>query len=273
MLKTSDFYFDLPQEQIAQTPIEPRDHSRMLHLFRETGELEHRHFYDLPDYLEAGDTLVINTSRVIPARLFGVKEGTGGHMQFLLLDQKEKDVWEVMVKPGKKAKTGARFVFGGGLLVGEILATVEGGNRLVRMHYEGTNIYPILEKIGNMPLPPYITAELEDNERYQTVYSKQLGSAAAPTAGLHFTTELMDKLRHKGVNHRGGDPPRRHRHLPARQGGGRDQAPHALGALPSAEGDRRPHQRDPRARQTGDRGGHHELPHGGVGRDQARRGP
>ena len=121
-------------------------------------------------------------------------------MQFLLLDQKEKDVWEVMVKPGKKAKTGARFVFGGGLLVGEILATVEGGNRLVRMHYEGTNIYPILEKIGNMPLPPYITAELEDNERYQTVYSKQLGSAAAPTAGLHFTTELMDKLRHKGVN-------------------------------------------------------------------------
>ena len=200
MLKTSDFYFDLPQEQIAQTPIEPRDHSRMLYLFRETGELEHRHFYDLPDYLEAGDTLVVNTSRVIPARLFGVKEGTGGHMQFLLLDQKEKDVWEVMVKPGKKAKTGARFVFGDGLLVGEILATVEGGNRLVRMHYEGANIYPILEKIGNMPLPPYITAELEDNERYQTVYSKQLGSAAAPTAGLHFTTELMDKLRQKGVN-------------------------------------------------------------------------
>ena len=127
-----------------------------------------------------------------------MKEGTGGHMQFLLLDQKEKDVWEVMVKPGKKAKTGARFVFGGGLLVGEILATVEGGNRLVRMHYEGTNIYPILEKIGNMPLPPYITAELEDNERYQTVYSKFEGSVAAPTAGLHFTPELIEGMKARG---------------------------------------------------------------------------
>ena len=199
MLKTSDFYFDLPQEQIAQTPIEPRDHSRMLVLNRRTGALEHRHFYDLLDYLEAGDTLVINTSRVIPARLYGAKEETGGQMQFLLLEQKEKDIWEVLVKPGKKAKPGARFVFGDGLLHAQVLETVEGGNRLVRMEYEGESIYPILEQIGKMPLPPYITQKLENNERYQTVYSRQLGSAAAPTAGLHFTPQLLDKLRAQGV--------------------------------------------------------------------------
>lgn len=199
-MKKSEFYYDLPPELIAQTPIEPRDHSRMLKLDRVSGEIAHHHFYDLPDYLEAGDTLVINTSRVIPARLFGNKEGSGGAMQFLLLDQKERDIWEVMVKPGRKAKTGARFVFGDGLLVGEILSTAEGGNRLVKMHYEGKIIYPILEKIGNMPLPPYITETLTDNERYQTVYSNELGSAAAPTAGLHFTDALLDQLRAKGVN-------------------------------------------------------------------------
>lgn len=198
-MKKSDFFFNLPEAQIAQTPIEPRDHSRMLKLNRTTGEIEHKHFYDVIDYLAPGDTLVINTSRVIPARLFGTKERTGGAMQFLLLGQKEKDIWEVMVKPGKKAKTGARFVFGDGLLVGEILGTVEGGNRIARMYYDG-NFYEILEKIGNMPLPPYITETLEDNERYQTVYSKELGSAAAPTAGLHFTNELLDRLREKGVN-------------------------------------------------------------------------
>ena len=200
MFKTSDFYFDLPQEQIAQTPVEPRDHSRMLVLHRQNGLLEHRHFYDLPQYLEAGDTLVINTSRVIPARLYGNKEDTGGRMQFLLLTQREKDIWEVMVKPGKKAKEGSRFVFGDGILRAEVLTTVEGGNRLVRMEYQGDSIYPILEKIGNMPLPPYITQELKDNERYQTVYSQQLGSAAAPTAGLHFTDQLLDQLRSQGVN-------------------------------------------------------------------------
>ena len=199
-MKTSDFFFDLPKEQIAQTPIEPRDHSRLLRLDRATGEVGHFHFYDLPDFLEPGDTLIVNTSRVIPARLYGVKEGTGGHMQFLLLEPKGKDVWEVLVKPGKKAKTGARFVFGEGLLRAEVLETVEGGNRLVRMEYEGESIYPILERIGQMPLPPYITEDLADNERYQTVYSRQLGSAAAPTAGLHFTPELLDKLRAKGVN-------------------------------------------------------------------------
>lgn len=199
-MKKSEFYYDLPPELIAQTPIEPRDHSRMLKLDRVSGEIAHHHFYDLPDYLEAGDTLVINTSRVIPARLFGNKEGSGGAMQFLILDQKERDIWEVMVKPGRKAKTGARFVFGDGLLVGEILSTAEGGNRLVKMHYEGKIIYPILEKIGNMPLPPYITETLTDNERYQTVYSNELGSAAAPTAGLHFTDALLDQLRAKGVN-------------------------------------------------------------------------
>ena len=162
-MKTSDFFFELPERQIAQTPIEPRDHSRMLYLDRQTGAVKHLHFYDLPDYLDAGDTLIVNTSRVIPARLYGVKEYSGGHMQFLLLEQKERDIWEVMVKPGKKAKTGARFVFGDGLLVGEVLQTVEGGNRLVRMYYEGPSIYPVLEKIGNMPLPPYITAELSDS--------------------------------------------------------------------------------------------------------------
>lgn len=199
-MKTADFYYDLPKEQIAQTPIEPRDHSRLLKLDRQTGEIEHRHFYDIIDYLNPGDTLVVNTSRVIPARLFGKKEGTGGAMQFLLLEQKEKDIWEVMVRPGKKAKEGARFIFGDGLLTAEVLKTVEGGNRLVRMDYEGDSIYPILEQIGNMPLPPYITKKLQDKERYQTVYSKELGSAAAPTAGLHFTKELLKKIQDKGVN-------------------------------------------------------------------------
>lgn len=199
-MKKSDFFFDLPEDQIAQTPIEPRDHSRLLKLDRRTGETDHYHFYDIIDFLNPGDTLVVNTSRVIPARLFGTKEKTGGAMQFLLLEQKEKDVWEVMVKPGKKAKEGARFVFGNGLLTAEILKTVEGGNRLVHMHYEGSNIYPILEQIGKMPLPPYITKELQDNERYQTVYSKELGSAAAPTAGLHFTKELLEKIQKKGIN-------------------------------------------------------------------------
>ena len=198
-MKTSDFYFDLPESQIAQTPIEPRDHSRMLCLDRATGALSHRHFYNLIDLLEAGDTLVVNTSRVLAARLFGVKEGSGGAMQFLLLEQKETDVWEVMVKPGKKAKPGARFVFGEGLLTGEILDVVDGGNRLVRFFYEG-NFFQVLDQIGQMPLPPYITAALSDKERYQTVYSRQPGSAAAPTAGLHFTPSLLAMLREKGVN-------------------------------------------------------------------------
>lgn len=198
-MKTSDFDFQLPQEQIAQTPVEPRDHSRLLVLERRTGEVAHRRFYEVADYLEPGDTLVVNTSRVIPARLFGGKEHTGGAMQFLLLEQRERDVWEIMVRPGKKAKPGARFVFGDGLLIGEIIEVLSDGNRLAKFEYTG-NFYEVLEQIGKMPLPPYITAELKDGERYQTVYSRQLGSAAAPTAGLHFTKELLQKIQDKGVN-------------------------------------------------------------------------
>lgn len=198
-MKTSDFDFQLPQEQIAQTPVEPRDHSRLLVLDRATGKVAHHTFYEVIDFLEPGDTLVVNTSRVIPARLFGVKEHTGGAMQFLLLEQKKKDLWEIMVRPGKKAKPGARFIFGNGLLTGEITEILEDGNRLARFFYEG-NFYEVLEKIGKMPLPPYITEELKNGERYQTVYSRQLGSAAAPTAGLHFTQELLQKIRDKGVN-------------------------------------------------------------------------
>lgn len=198
-MKKSDFWFDLPQEQIAQTPIEPRDHSRMLVMDRNSGQCSHRHFYDILDYLQEGDLLVVNDSRVIPARLYGKKEDTGANIEVLLLEQKEQDVWETLVKPGKKAKPGVRLSFGDGLLHGEVLETVEGGNRLIRFSYEGESIFPILEQIGNMPLPPYITEKLQDNERYQTVYSHELGSAAAPTAGLHFTKELMDKLRAKGV--------------------------------------------------------------------------
>ena len=190
-MKRSDFWFDLPEKQIAQTPVEPRDHSRLLLMNRTSGECSHHHFYDIVDLLQPGDLLVVNDSRVIPARLYGVKEDTGAHIEVLLLEQKEKDVWETLVKPGKKAKPGVKLTFGDGLLHGEVLETVEGGNRLIRFSYEGESIYPVLEQIGNMPLPPYITQKLEDNERYQTVYSHELGSAAAPTAGLHFTNELL----------------------------------------------------------------------------------
>ncbi|PWL42382.1 MAG: tRNA preQ1(34) S-adenosylmethionine ribosyltransferase-isomerase QueA [Clostridiales bacterium] len=199
ILKTSDFYYDLPEELIAQTPLEKRDDSRLLVLDRQTGKIEHRHFYDIGDFLEEGDLLVVNNSRVLPARLYGVKEETGSHMEFLLLEQKEQNLWEVLVNPGKKAKPGARFVFGDGLLRAQVLEVLDGGNRLVEFQCE-ENIFAVLDQIGQMPLPPYITAKLEDKERYQTVYSKELGSAAAPTAGLHFTPELMDSLRTKGVN-------------------------------------------------------------------------
>ena len=197
-MKKSDFWYDLPQELIAQTPIYPRDSSRMLCLDRQTGECTHKHFYDLLEILLPGDLLVLNDSRVLPARLYGQKEETGGAMEFLLLEQKQKDVWEILVRPGKKAKPGARFIFGEGLLKAEILETLDGGNRLARFFYEG-DFYQILEQIGQMPLPHYITKELEDKERYQTVYSKEIGSAAAPTAGLHFTEELLEKLRKKGI--------------------------------------------------------------------------
>lgn len=197
-MKTSDFYYDLPEELIAQTPVEPRDHSRLLYLQRNTGKHEDRHFYNILDYLKEGDLLVVNNSRVLPARLYGTKLETGSHMELLLLEQKEQMVWETLVKPGKKAKPGAKFSFGNGLLIGEILEVLDGGNRLIRFECE-KNFFEVLDQIGQMPLPPYITQKLEDKERYQTVYSKEIGSSAAPTAGLHFTTELMDKLKQKGV--------------------------------------------------------------------------
>lgn len=198
-MKTHDFYYDLPKERIAQTPVEPRDHSRLLVMDRFTGKMEHRHFYDIVDYLRPGDLLVINDSRVLPARLYGYKEDTGAHMELLLLEQKENMVWECLAKPGKKAKPGVKLIFGDGLLVGEVVEVKEDGNRMVKFTCDD-NFYSVLDQIGQMPLPPYITEKLQDKERYQTVYSKELGSAAAPTAGLHFTPELMDKIRAMGVD-------------------------------------------------------------------------
>ncbi len=177
-----------------------RDHSRLMTLDKETGAIGHRHFYDIEQLLRPGDLLVVNNSRVIPARIYGYKKDTGSHVEFLLLEQKEQDVWEILVKPGKKAKLGVRYVFGDGLLEAEVVDIFADGNRLVRFtHAADRNIYSILDEIGQMPLPPYITEKLEDKERYQTVYSKEQGSAAAPTAGLHFTPELMQRLKDKGV--------------------------------------------------------------------------
>jgi S-adenosylmethionine:tRNA ribosyltransferase-isomerase len=197
-LKVQDFYFDLPEELIAQEPLSERDKSRLLVLHKDTGEIEHRIFRDIIDYLEEGDCLVLNNSRVIPARLFGVKEGTGANMEFVLLKRIDKDKWETLVRPGKKAKPGSRFVFGDGELKCTVLETTEVGGRVIEFEYEGV-FEQILDKLGQMPLPPYITKQLEDKERYQTVYSKVEGSAAAPTAGLHFTKELLDKIQQKGV--------------------------------------------------------------------------
>ncbi len=188
-MKTSDFYFDLPQELIAQDPLEDRSASRLLVLDKKTGAMEHRHFYNIVDYLQPGDCLVINNTKVIPARLYGVREGTGALIEILLLKRKENDVWETLVKPGKKAKPGTKIVFGDGLLVGEVIDIVEEGNRLIQFTYEGI-FEEILDQLGQMPLPPYITHELKDKNRYQTVYAKYEGSAAASTAGLHFTPEL-----------------------------------------------------------------------------------
>lgn len=198
-MKKQDFYYDLPKERIAQTPIEPRDHSKMMVLHRDTHEIDHKHFYDILDYLRSGDCLILNDTRVLPARLYGEKEETGAHVEFLLLNQKENDVWEVITGPGRRAKVGARFQFGGGILRAEILEVLDNGNRLARFFFEGDSIFPVLEKVGEMPLPHYITEKLEDSERYQTVYSKELGSAAAPTAGLHFTPDMLQRIREKGV--------------------------------------------------------------------------
>ena len=197
-MKTSDFYYELPEELIAQTPAEPRDHSRLMQIDRKTGTIFHRHFYDIVDLLEEGDLLVVNDSKVLPARLYGEKIDTGANVEFLLLEQKENDCWEVIVKPGRKLREGAKVSFGGGMLEAEIIKVLPDGNRIARFIYEG-NIFHVLETIGEMPLPHYITKKLENKDRYQTVYAKELGSAAAPTAGLHFTPELMDRLRAKGV--------------------------------------------------------------------------
>ncbi len=202
-LKTSDFYYDLPEERIAQHPVEPRDASRMMVLDRGRQTLEHRHFYDIVDYLSKGDVLVINDSKVIPARLYGHAEGRPeAAVELLLLRQRELDTWETLVKPGKRARIGARVVFGEGMLLGTVTDIVEEGNRLIHFDYDHgkfANIYDVLHKIGLMPLPPYITEQLRDNDRYQTVYAREEGSAAAPTAGLHFTPELLERLRQKGV--------------------------------------------------------------------------
>ena len=200
-MNKSDFFYDLPEELIAQYPIEPRDFSRMMVLSKENDNILHKHFYDICDYLKEGDTLILNNTRVLPARIYGLKDGTGAVVEFLLLNQIENDVWEALAGPGKRAKVGTVFSFGEGILKCEVTEVLENGNRIIKFSYDKSdNFFNILDKVGQMPLPHYITEELEDKERYQTVYSKELGSAAAPTAGLHFTNELLEKLKAKGVN-------------------------------------------------------------------------
>ena len=197
-MDVKDFYYDLPQELIAQDPLEDRSSSRLMVLDKITGEVEHRHFKDITEYLRPGDCLVINNTKVIPARLYGVKEGTEAKIEILLLKRKENDIWETLVKPGKKCKIGTKIVFGDGILTGEVVDIVEEGNRLIQFHYEGI-FEEILDRLGQMPLPLYITHQLQDKNRYQTVYAKYDGSAAAPTAGLHFTPELLQQVRDMGV--------------------------------------------------------------------------
>ena len=197
-MKTSDFYYDLPEELIAQTPLEKRDESRLLSLDKETGKWEHCRFFQLPEFLRPGDCMILNNSRVLPARLLGQRLPGGGACEVLLLIDRGERVWECLVRPGRKMRTGAKLSFGDGMLTAEVVGEVEGGNRLVRFDYEGIFL-EVLEKLGKMPLPPYIKEELQDSERYQTVYSKVVGSAAAPTAGLHFTPELLEKISAMGV--------------------------------------------------------------------------
>ncbi|MGN0514776.1 MAG: tRNA preQ1(34) S-adenosylmethionine ribosyltransferase-isomerase QueA [Lachnospiraceae bacterium] len=197
-MERKDFYFDLPQELIAQDPLEDRSGSRLLVLDKNTGEVTHRHFRDIKEYLHKGDCLVINNTKVIPARLMGEREGTGAVIEVLLLKRMENDVWETLVKPGKKAKVGTRIIFGDGKLVGEVIEIVEEGNRRIKFTYQGI-FEEILDELGQMPLPPYITHKLKDKNRYQTVYAKNEGSAAAPTAGLHFTRELLEEIEQMGV--------------------------------------------------------------------------
>lgn len=198
-MKTSDFYFDLPEELIAQVPILDRSSSKLMVLDKETGNIEHKIFKNVIDYLNPGDCLVLNDTRVIPARLIGEKVDTGGKIEFLLLKRHEDDTWESLVKPGKRAKIGTKFSFGEGKLIGEVVGMGPEGSRIIKFHYEGI-FEEVLDELGNMPLPPYITERLEERERYQTVYSKHNGSAAAPTAGLHFTEELLQQIKDKGVD-------------------------------------------------------------------------
>lgn len=198
-MKTSDFFYELPQELIAQTPVYPRDSSRLMVLNKNNGNVEHKIFRDLIDYLNPNDCLILNDTRVIPARIYGVKKETGAVVEFLLLNQSENNIWECLCKPGKRAKIGTEFVFGDGIVDCTVVDVTEDGNRKIRFNCDDKEIYNVLDKIGKMPLPPYITEELKDSERYQTVYSRELGSAAAPTAGLHFTNEMLEKIKDKGV--------------------------------------------------------------------------
>lgn len=198
-MKTSDFYYDLPESLIAQEPLADRASSRLMTIDKKTGEISHKHFYDILDELNEGDTLILNDTKVLPARLYGVKEATGGAIEFLLLHKHTLDTWEVILKPGRRAKPGARFVFGNGELKAEVIEVINEGNRLVKFYYNGV-FEEVLDRLGEMPIPPYITKKLEDKNRYQTVYAKNPGSAAAPTAGLHFTPELLEKIKNKGIN-------------------------------------------------------------------------
>lgn len=198
-MNKKDFYYDLPEELIAQTPLKNRSESRLMRLNKRTGEISHDHFYDLPKFLKKGDCLILNDTKVMPARLYGAKEDTGGAIEFLLLKKRSLDEWEVILRPGRRAKPGARFVFGEGELKAEIIDVVNDGNRIVKFFYDGV-FENVLDKLGEMPLPPYITEKLEDKDRYQTVYAKHTGSAAAPTAGLHFTDELLKEIADMGVN-------------------------------------------------------------------------
>lgn len=198
ILKVTDFYFDLPKELIAQHPTEKRDECKLMALNKKTGDIDHKIFKDIIELLNPGDCLVLNDTRVMPARLYGVKEGSGGKMEFLLLRRHDNDIWETLVKPGKRAKVGAKFEFGNGELKAEVVEVLDNGNRKVKFIYEGI-FEEVLDRLGEMPLPPYIEEKLEDKEQYQTVYSKEVGSAAAPTAGLHFTNELLQKISEKGI--------------------------------------------------------------------------
>ncbi len=198
-LKKSDFYYELPEELIAQTPLEPRNSSRLMVIDRKTGAISHDRFYNLCDHLKKGDALILNDSRVLPARIYGEREENGSFIEFLLLEQRAQNVWEILCRPGKKAKIGSRFVFGGGKLTAKILDVLEDGNRIAEFFCEGS-LFSVLDEIGQMPLPPYITKKLENKERYQTVYSRETGSAAAPTAGLHFTIEQLEQLKNAGIS-------------------------------------------------------------------------